>query len=453
MDEIIKETEVAEVAIEQTEAEVAADKKEIESTEVAVDNKAAVEAKKEFDYEHFDFDACYKEVRENIKKPNILICGATGVGKSSLVNDLLNLDINDKATIGDDGRPQTRGVELYTSENSSVNLYDSEGYEIGSERQTYYRKEILGFIDDKINEDPTNLENRVHEVWYCVSAGNKRFFDVDRDLIKEIMDRNIPVMVLVTKVDEVEEEELDGLKKEIKRNFPKISIFTYSTLIPDNEENEDIYKEYVQVGKITDWAIDNLDESLLSGFLPAVKRGITDKRKYIMKKIVPIYAGTAGAFVVGTSFVNVPFTDSAVLMPLQLKMAFNIINIYGIKANAGKFIGDVVSTSIVSYLGRTLATQLIGAIPFIGNVAKATVNVSVATMVTAVLGAAISVVCEQYLKTCVDKAGGQKVGFMEFFTADRLKDALDYVKKNDKEFKIDELVKDVIKEKITNATK
>ncbi|MCQ2543062.1 MAG: 50S ribosome-binding GTPase [Lachnospiraceae bacterium] len=409
--------------------------------------------KTEFDYEHFDFESCFKEVRSGIKKPNILVCGATGVGKSSLVNDLLNLSVNNKAEVGDDGRPRTRGVELYTSEDSSINLYDSEGYEVGTIRQEYYRKEILGFIDEKIKEDPTHLEARIHEVWYCVSAGNKRFFDVDRDLIREIMDRSVPVMVLITKVDEVEEEELDGLKREIKRNFPKLSIFTYSTTIPDDEDYKDVYKEYVQVDKITEWAIDNLDESLLSGFLPAVKRGISDKRKYIMKKVVPMYAGTAGALVVGTSFVNVPFTDSAVLMPLQLKMAFSIISTYGIKADAGKVIGDVLSTSLVSYLGRTLATQIIGIIPFIGNVAKSTVNVSVATMVTAVLGAAISIVCEQYLKTCVDKAGGQKMGFMEFFTADRLKDALKYVKGHGEEFKIDDIVKEVVKEKINAATK
>lgn len=417
-------------------------------TEIQVGDKL-----EKFDYEHFDFETSFKEMKGGIKKPNILVCGATGVGKSSLVNDLLELKINDKAEIGDDGKPKTRGVELYTSEESTINLYDSEGYEIGSSRQEYYRKEIIGFIDAKIMEDPTRLESRIHEVWYCVSAGNKRFFDVDRDLIREIMERSIPVMVLVTKVDEVEEEELEELKMEIKRHFPKISVFTYSTVIPNDEENRDIYKQYVQVDEITEWAIDNLDDSLLAGFLPAVKRGITEKRKYIMRKVVPKYAGVAGAMVVGTSFVNVPFTDSAVLMPLQIKMAFSIIQTYGIKADAGKLVGDVLSTSVVSYLGRTLATQLIGVIPFVGNVAKSTVNVSVATMVTAVLGAAISIVCEQYLKTCVDKGGGQKMSFMDFFTADRLKDAIKYVKGNEKEFKIDDIVKEVVKEKFNATTK
>lgn len=400
-----------------------------------------------FDYEHFDFEKCFAEVKNSIKKPNILVCGATGVGKSSLVNSILDLGVDEGAGVGDDGRPKTRGVELYTTEESTVNLYDSEGYEVGTLRQEYYKKEIIGFIDDKIRENPTVLDGHVHEVWYCVSAGNKRFFDVDRELIQEIRKRNIPVMVLITKIDEVEEEELDGLKKEIKRQFPNLAVFTYSAMIPDAPEFAEVYKKFVQTDKISSWAVDNLDDSLVAGLLPAVKKGINDQKKYVMSKIVPMYAGLAAAAVTGTSFVNVPFTDSAVLMPLQVKMALNIINVYGIKAGTGKLIGDVVSTSIVSYLGRTIATQIIGVIPVIGNVTKAVVNVSVATTVTAFLGTAISLVCEQYLKLCVDKGGSDKIAFVDFFTTEKLEEALKYVKAHAEEFKIEDIIKNIKKEK------
>ncbi|MDD6070372.1 MAG: 50S ribosome-binding GTPase [Clostridiales bacterium] len=62
-----------------------------------------------------------------------MLCGATGVGKSSLVNDIFNLSVdNDNAaTMGTEGRPETRGVKRFTNDESSINLYDSEGYEIG----------------------------------------------------------------------------------------------------------------------------------------------------------------------------------------------------------------------------------------------------------------------------------------------------------------------------------
>lgn len=102
-----------------------------------------------FDYEKFDYDKCYNEIVKNIKKPNIMLCGGTGVGKSSLINDIFNLKIMDN--VGTEGKPKTRGIKRYSIDDSTVNLYDTEGYEIGnvtSLNDKYY-KDIIGFIEKK----------------------------------------------------------------------------------------------------------------------------------------------------------------------------------------------------------------------------------------------------------------------------------------------------------------
>lgn len=389
-----------------------------------------------FDYENFNYDVCYKEVRESVKKPNILLCGATGVGKSSLVNDLLNLDEGNQAAVGDMGIAQTRGVRCFTSAESTVNLYDSEGYEIGGERQEYYKKEIIGFIDKLIKENPGELEMHIHEVWYCVSAGNKRFFDVDKELINMILERQVPVMIILTKVDEVEESELAALYTTIRKAFPGVSCYSYSTRIPDEPDFAEIRKQFVQKDEIIEWAITHLDESLVSGFLPAIKSDIAHKRDYILKHTVPKYAASAAAVVTGTSLVSVPFTDSAALMPLQVKMAYDIITSYGIKAQLGKVVGDVVGTTAISYLGRTVATQLVGMLPYGGGAVKAAINVTVASSITALLGSAITYLCEQYLKACVS-GNGIAVSFLDYFTPEKLTEALKYVKSHKSEYNVD----------------
>ena len=49
---------------------------------------------KKFDVKNFDYDKCYEEVKENASKNiNIIVCGATGVGKSSLINDFFEFDM------------------------------------------------------------------------------------------------------------------------------------------------------------------------------------------------------------------------------------------------------------------------------------------------------------------------------------------------------------------------
>ena len=55
---------------------------------------------KKFDVKNFDYDKCYEEVKENASKNiNIIVCGATGVGKSSLINDFFEFDKDSAAPV------------------------------------------------------------------------------------------------------------------------------------------------------------------------------------------------------------------------------------------------------------------------------------------------------------------------------------------------------------------
>ena len=124
---------------------------------------------KKFNYENFDYEKVFKEIEEEIHKPNILVCGATGVGKSSLIKDYFEMDDSNAPEIGDDGRAKTTSVHRYSPENSTVVLYDSAGYVFGESAKNYSR-DIIGTIEDRKKNDPGDISNHIHEVWYCVSA-------------------------------------------------------------------------------------------------------------------------------------------------------------------------------------------------------------------------------------------------------------------------------------------
>ena len=397
-----------------------------------------VKSIEQFDYEHFDYNECFNTVRENFQKPNILICGATGVGKSSLINDILSLSEYNRAEVGNDGRPKTRGIHKYCSDEDNIVIYDSEGYEIENTQSfNDFEKDVIGFIDQKKRDNSTDINEWIHVAWYCVSAANKRFFEYDEELIRTIRSKNIPIIVIITKVDLSLEEELSSLIRTIKRKLEDVPIFTFSTEISDDNEN---YIKYVQKEEIINWTAGNLDESLRGGFLSAVKNAISIKRNYALKKVVPTYTASAAATVLGTTFVPVPFSDSVPLMAIQTTMTMHIMNVYNIHSNIGDAVKGVVGTSLISYVGRTIASKLIGLVPVVGKGTEIAVNTTVATTITATLGCAITVICERYLAKCIEKEGNENLSFETFFTSDNLKDAVKYVKEHKDEFDIAKII-------------
>lgn len=392
---------------------------------------------KKFDYENFDYDKCLMEIKQSVKKPNIMICGSSGVGKSSLINDIFGTHV---AEVGDKGLATTRGIHEYKGE--TINLFDTEGFEIGSE--TIAGQLIFDRLNNKEQIANNDFENRVHEVWYCINGGSKRFLEFDRREILDIKKHNVPVMIVITKIDNITEDELLALRRTIAHALPSVpSVYSYSTnkqFIQDLKA-VGLYERFVQRDEMIRWAVSHLDEALREGFIPSLRTNLGIRRNFILSTIVKKYSTMAGATVLGTSVVNVPFSDSVPLMTLQVKMAMSILNAYGIKSDASKLVGNLIGTTGVSYLGKTLASQLVSVIPFFGNAVKAAVNTSVAAGVTASLGAAVTLTCEQYLKACIRNNGADNLPFADFMTIENLKQALSYVEKHKSDFDIPDIGK------------
>ena len=255
------------------------------------------------------------------------------------------------------------------------------------------------------------------------------------------MDKKVPVAVIITKVDMLDEEELNQVIESVHNVINDIPVFTYSTNNFIHHDNPN-YEKYVQKSELIDWALKNLDESLQSGFIPALKAGLKEKRNYVFTHTIPLYTGLAAGAVLSMAIVNVPFADSVPLMGLQVKMSMDIIKKFGIENDIKRTIGDILGANVISYIGKTLASQILSVIPVVGNVVKGTVNVSVAATITAILGVSISIICEQYLKACIDNEGSDGVlDFSDFITQERLKEVMDDVTNNKEKHKIPQIIK------------
>lgn len=364
----------------------------------------------DFKIKDFDFEEEYRKLKENLKKPNILICGATGVGKSSLINEFFGKEL---ASVSN-GKPETRGVKKYEQSDKDIIIYDSEGYEIGNEKLSTFKENVIGYIDDRIKENMSVYEH-IHLVWYAISAGNKRINDLDIATINEIKSKNVSVCILITQIDTVDEEELDELINVIKSEIKGVKYFRLS-------KDEDVPKEYLDKDELIQWSMDNLDESLKNGFISSLDNKLESKRTLIKRKVIKKYTITAMA--IGAT--PIPIPDSVALISLQTAMASHILSLWGIDKFKGAM-ESLIGSSIMSQCGKYLAKEgvakVLKLVPGCGSIAGGLINATIARTFTSALGNAISELCFRYANALKDD---KNVDILEIFSSESIIELINF---------------------------
>jgi len=352
-----------------------------------------------FDPKNFDFDKAYEEIKNDIKKPNILLCGATGVGKSSLVNFVFGEEL---AKVGV-GQPVTKGIHRYEHPEKDVVLYDSGGYEIGAAEVRDYFDAVVGFVKDQKGKGP---ENEIHLAWHCISAANKRVTDMDARVIRELKAMSVPTAVVFTQIDCIDEEDYRELAK-TTRDLCKVDELEHFGTCAIEDKCESL-GEYNQIDALLDWSIDNLDGPRKEGFIASLKRGLTQKVSHVKKVIIPSYSTAAG--VIGAT--PIPFADAALLMPLQVTMTIHIANAFGM-SKVMEALKGIVGSTMISQAGKLAAASLLKFIPGFGSV----VNAGVASGFTWAMGLAVCDLCRRY---CKEKIEGKEPSLQLIFDGGKM---------------------------------
>jgi uncharacterized protein (DUF697 family)/GTP-binding protein EngB required for normal cell division len=334
------------------------------------------------------FEEEFEKQKREIQKPNLVVVGGTGVGKSSLINRIFG---HDAAKTGE-GRPVTKGMNKYEPKNIPLVFFDTEGYEIakdGTGNRTNFETNIIPEIE-KMNAG--ELKDQVHLVWYCISVTNHRVTEYDKSNIGYFVKHNMKTAVVFTQCDNDEElpdgngKDAAAFKSEIEKDIPGLSYF---------QTCANKAELLLDIETLIDWSCDALpNDQFRQSFIASQKTSIK-KKKDAAYKVVKI-AVVAAALTAGAN--PLPFSDSILIVPEQIAMSVKISKIFFFNS-AFEATEAFVRSQIISMAGKQLAASLTKLIPGIGQA----INAAVAGTITFGLGAGLTEiyarVYEEFLNT------------------------------------------------------
>lgn len=94
-----------------------------------------------------------------------------------------------------------------------------------------------------------------------------------------------------------------------------------------------------------------------------------------------IHKASLASASVGAGLAQIPASDSAIIVPIQLNMLRRLGQEFGLSLT-DQSAEAIISTAISSFLGRGLSQFLLGSIPLAGNI----INASTAGLITELMG-------------------------------------------------------------------
>jgi GTP-binding protein len=156
--------------------------------------------------------------------PHIAFVGRSNVGKSSVINAVLNI-----GELARTGKKQGKTVEVNFFEvNGKYYVVDLPGYGFaqgGQDKRETIRAMILEYL--------THKAVAPHTVALILDA-KAGLTDFDTDMLHILENEGHRAVLVLNKIDKLNQKELTQTIKDIQRQFPDAELFPYSALTKKN---------------------------------------------------------------------------------------------------------------------------------------------------------------------------------------------------------------------------
>lgn len=357
----------------------------------------------------------YAQALNSLGRFNLAIFGKTGTGKSTLVNAIFGEDVAATGT----GRPVTMGLDYYLHPNGVLGIYDSRGFETG-EAGDRILSALSELVEGTRHAAPTE---QIHAAWYTVRWSDRRFEEHQGAFVTRLHELGLPVIFVLTQVPRNADGQIHSDAIEFAQYIAGLGLpLAAGGRVYLTNAKPDPFLGTVVFGlqELLDATFETIPEAATAA-LSAAQQLDWGRKRQAAKKIITASAASALA----TGATPIPFSDAAILVPLQIGMIAKLTAAYGSRmasAQLASLVGSLMMASGATTAGRWMVSSLLRVVPG-GQPAAMVISGSVAASMTTAMGWSWVAVLEKYLMTGEnpDQETVRKMFVEEFRSRFRLK--------------------------------
>ncbi|MBR6403140.1 MAG: 50S ribosome-binding GTPase [Eubacterium sp.] len=326
-----------------------------------------------------------------IEKPNVVVVGNSGVGKSTLINSLLQ---SYEAETGI-GEATTKNIRVHENDALGFRLIDTIGFEPGFLNQNKAINALRKWSKDSIKND--EKQQQINLIWYCIDGTSRKMFRKNIEMLSRATSvwPSVPIIVVITKsYSKPERDENVRMVWRAFENSKKLSA-NLKAVIPVVADTYRIDEE-LNINVVPDGLGELLAETVK--FLPeGLNASEKDKKTFFLQQKRMLAHSVVGASTVAgvtVGLVPIPIPDGTILTPLEVGEIKGLSKIYELEYDKNtELFQTIVNAGTAGIIAKS-ALNAIKAIPGL-NIAGDVLNAIVAGTIVAGLGEGCIYVFEQ----------------------------------------------------------